>query len=321
MATAAPKATSTTISSTDWVKVLITEINLELAAKGSKQRVAATPNNIANIQRIIAGESAGNQAGFLRDNNPLNLGTWASPHSGLYGGTTINEFRSSKYPNGVWVNTFASPLAGAQATAQAIVNQGNNAALLKALQQNAPTAIFGGALSSSAWSGAGYASSTGIANYTPFTGSSSDNATLASAATKFTNISQLNPEIVTQLRKYGLSDQQILKSVNNPADPSQAFGGNWLGPILNPPGTGAITSASNAATGAITGAASGALGGISGLGTLVGDLTSGTWWKRIGIGAGGIALIIGGTVLFLSQTQAGKQAIGVATTVATRGKG
>jgi len=244
--------------------------------------VALTDNNIANIQRMIAGESAGNQAGFLRDNNPLNLGTWASPHSGLYGGTTINEFRSSKYPNGVWVNTFASPLAGAQATAQAIVNQPNNSALLKALTNNSPTAIFGGALSSSAWSGAGYASSTGILKYSPFTGSSKANSGLP------TNVS-----ITTS----GIHSAQDLQNVAG--------------------------AAVNAATGGLAGNIANAtgLGGVAGLGTLVGDLTSGTWWKRIGIGAGGIALIIGGTVLFISQTQAGKQAIGVATTVATQGKG
>jgi len=306
-----PKATSTTVSSTDWVKLLIDEINLQLIAQGSKQRVALTANNIANLQRIIAGESAGNQAGFLRDNNPFNLGTWSTPHSGVYGGTTIPEF-------GIYVNTFASPLAGARATAQSIVGQSNNSALLKALVNNSPTAIFGGALSSSAWKGAGYASPTGILKYSPFTGSSSANTAVASATTKFTKISQLNPEIVTQLRKYNLTDQQILDAVNNPADPSQAFGGNWLNPILNPPGTGAITSASKAATGAITGAASGALSGVAGLGTLVGDLTSGTWWKRIGIGAGGIALIIGGTVLFISQTEAGKKLTGAAVTAATR---
>jgi len=227
------------------------------------------------LQRIIAGESAGNQAGFLRDNNPFNLGTWASPHSGVYGGKTVPEF-------GIYVNTFASPEAGAKATAQAIVNQANNAALLKALQQDAPTAIFGGALSSSAWKGAGYASPTGINRYSPFTGSSSANSGLP------TNVS---------ITTTGIHSAQDLQNVAG--------------------------AAVNAATGGLAGnlASATGLGGVAGLGTLVGDLTSGTWWKRIGIGAGGIALIIGGTVLFLSQTQAGKQAIGVATTVATRGKG
>jgi len=269
------KATSTTVSSTDWVKLLIAEINLQLIAQGSKKRVPLTANNISNLQRIIAGESAGNQAGFLRDNNPFNLGTWASPHSGVYGGKVVPEF-------GIYVNTFATPEAGAKATAQAIVGQSNNSALLKALQQDAPTAIFGGALSSSAWKGASYASPTGIARYSPFTGSSAANSGLP------TNVS------VTVNGIHSAQDVQ-----------------NVLGASVN------------AATGGLAGnlASATGLGGVAGLGTLVGDLTSGTWWKRIGIGAGGIALIIGGTVLFLSQTQAGKQAIGVATTVATRGKG
>ena len=270
-----PKATSTTVTSTDWVKLLIAEINLQLIAQGSKQRVPLTANNIANLQRIIAGESAGNQAGFLRDNNPFNLGTWASPHSGVYGGTVVPEF-------GIYVNKFASPEAGAQGTAQAIVGQSNNAALLKALQQDAPTAIFGGALSSSAWKGAGYASPTGINRFSPFTGSSPATAGLPKNVSVTVN---------------GVHSTQDVNNV--------------------------LGASVNAATGGLAGnlATATGLGGVAGLGTLVGDLTSGTWWRRIGIGAGGIALIIGGTVLFLSQTQAGKQVIGAATTAATRGKG
>lgn len=270
-----PKATSTTVTSTDWVKLLIAEINLQLIAQGSKKRVPLTANNIANLQRIIAGESAGNQAGFLRDNNPFNLGTWASPHSGVYGGTVVPEF-------GIYVNKFASPEAGAQGTAQAIVGQSNNAALLKALQQDAPTAIFGGALSSSAWKGAGYASPTGINRFSPFTGSSPATAGLPKNVSVTVN---------------GVHSTQDVNNV--------------------------LGASVNAATGGLAGnlATATGLGGVAGLGTLVGDLTSGTWWRRIGIGAGGIALIIGGTVLFLSQTQAGKQVIGAATTAATRGKG
>ena len=270
-----PKATSTTVTSTDWVKLLIAEINLQLIAQGSKKRVPLTANNIANLQRIIAGESAGNQAGFLRDNNPFNLGTWASPHSGVYGGTVVPEF-------GIYVNKFASPEAGAQGTAQAIVGQSNNAALLKALQQDAPTAIFGGALSSSAWKGAGYASPTGINRFSPFTGSSPTTAGLPKNVSVTVN---------------GVHSTQDVNNV--------------------------LGASVNAATGGLAGnlATATGLGGVAGLGTLVGDLTSGTWWRRIGIGAGGIALIIGGTVLFLSQTQAGKQVIGAATTAATRGKG
>ena len=270
-----PKATSTPVTSTDWVKLLIAEINLQLIAQGSKKRVPLTANNIANLQRIIAGESAGNQAGFLRDNNPFNLGTWASPHSGVYGGTVVPEF-------GIYVNKFASPEAGAQGTAQAIVGQSNNAALLKALQQDAPTAIFGGALSSSAWKGAGYASPTGINRFSPFTGSSPATAGLPKNVSVTVN---------------GVHSTQDVNNV--------------------------LGASVNAATGGLAGnlATATGLGGVAGLGTLVGDLTSGTWWRRIGIGAGGIALIIGGTVLFLSQTQAGKQVIGAATTAATRGKG
>lgn len=140
-----------TVGSAEWAAALF----------GLLPKVAATPNNIANIQRIITVESAGNQAGYLRDNNPLNLNTYSTPHSSLPGGTIVHEF-------GIYVQTFPTVLAGLQATA----NQFNqDPALVKALQNNAPPAMFGGALSTSAWKSASYANATKFPTITPFTGS------------------------------------------------------------------------------------------------------------------------------------------------------
>lgn len=45
----------------------------------------------------------------------------------------------------------------------------------------------------------------------------------------------------------------------------------------------------------------------TGLSTLLTDVTSGAWWKRVGIGVLGAALIIGGLVLFVSTTGTGKK--------------
>lgn len=44
------------------------------------------------------------------------------------------------------------------------------------------------------------------------------------------------------------------------------------------------------------------------LGNLLGDLTSSTWWKRIGLGVFGIAVLGGGFIIFFAGTDTGKKA-------------
>jgi hypothetical protein len=43
------------------------------------------------------------------------------------------------------------------------------------------------------------------------------------------------------------------------------------------------------------------------LATLLGDLTSSAWWQRVGLFAGGVVLVIGGLVLFITTTKTGQQ--------------
>ena len=127
-----------------------------------KIKAPVTANNIANIQRWIGVESGGNTAGFLRDNNPLNLNTWASPHNSLPGGTIVHEF-------GIYVQTFPSVEQGIAATANQFKA---NTSILAALKNDAPPALFGGALSTSGWSSGHYANASVFPTLTPFTGTS-----------------------------------------------------------------------------------------------------------------------------------------------------
>lgn len=118
--------------------------------------------DVANIERVIGAESGGNQAGFLRDNNPWNLNTYASSHDSLPGGAIVPEF-------GIYVQTFPTAAAGAKATATQIEQ---SPALTSALAADASPSVFGGALSSSAWKSAGYANATKFPNVVPFQGTS-----------------------------------------------------------------------------------------------------------------------------------------------------
>lgn len=43
------------------------------------------------------------------------------------------------------------------------------------------------------------------------------------------------------------------------------------------------------------------------LGTLLGDLTSANWWKRVGVFVGGLTLVAAGIVIFISTTKTGQK--------------
>ena len=69
---------------------------------------------------------------------------------------------------------------------------------------------------------------------------------------------------------------------------------------------GAATSANTPNPTGITGQIAGSIPGVSALarvGTLLSDVLSGTWWKRIGIGALGAGLVIAGMAVFVSTTK------------------
>lgn len=157
-------STTKGISPAVWADALIATIN-----KIGGTSIPETANNIQNITRMITGETAGQQGGFLRDNNPLNLNTWGSSHSSLPGGQIVTM--PGQGGKTVWVQQFDSVEQGLTETANTILAP-NNSAMLKALENNSPTAVFGGALSTSSWKSGGYASSSGISKYAPATGTS-----------------------------------------------------------------------------------------------------------------------------------------------------
>lgn len=82
------------------------------------------------------------------------------------------------------------------------------------------------------------------------------------------------------------------------------------------PLTAFATATGGNPTGEIGQIASGATGVLGQAGTILGDLSSSTWWKRLGVGALGVALIIGGLILFVSQTGTAKKIESDVTTAA-----
>ena len=131
-----------------------------------------TPNNVQNIQRMIGVESSGNQAGFMRDNNPWNLNTYTSPHGSLPGGHIVNEW-------GIHVQVFNSVEDGLNAYENQLKS---NPHLLSALHTNASPADFGTALSTSGWASGHYANATAFSALAPFTGSSTGASTNPASA-------------------------------------------------------------------------------------------------------------------------------------------
>lgn len=95
-------------------------------------------------------------------------------------------------------------------------------------------------------------------------------------------------------------------------------GAAWAKNVADPTGeigqieqaaTGAGAAVANYATGGLFGDASGA---VSSVGGLITDITSRSFWQRIGEFALGAALIIGGLVLFVATSKPGEDATKVA---------
>ena len=171
----------------------------------------------------------------------------------------------------------------AKAFGTGFMAQQNMAGIRAAFAANAPTPITSAAIQRSPWAG---------------TNGYGGNPLFLTAMAPTTNPANIKVDTVP----------------NNAGIVGQAFGalglpgGGVVGDVLNATG---VTDVTGAVGGVVSTAASGA--------KVLSNLASGAWWKRIGIGAGGVALIIAGGVLFLSQTQAGKQAAAIATTAATKG--
>ena len=84
--------------------------------------------------------------------------------------------------------------------------------------------------------------------------------------------------------------------------------------VANPSGGPSVGTLASGAAGAAAGAAGSAVGSVlpAGLTSILGDLSSATFWERLGLFALGFVLTIGGLGLFLADTKAGKEVGSVA---------
>ncbi len=121
--------------------------------------------DIANITRQIGAETAGQAGGFLRDNNPFNLNSYAKPHTSLPGGKIVTMTGSGGQT--VWVQQFYSVEQGIAAYVN-YLKQPSQSGLLHALRTGAPASVYGGALSKSGWSGQSYANATAFPKLSPY---------------------------------------------------------------------------------------------------------------------------------------------------------
>jgi hypothetical protein len=90
--------------------------------------------------------------------------------------------------------------------------------------------------------------------------------------------------------------QSILKSTGQAGGTST----DWVNSI---PGAGLVKSAVGDVTAPLTSAAS----ALSGVEAVAGDLTSATWWHRIGIGVLGVALVGTGLLVFFAGSKTGQK--------------
>lgn len=287
-----------------WVITMLDVLNANLKRQG-RPLVPITRNNIENVQRIMATEVAGQQGGFLRDNNPLNVGTFCGPHGPLYGAEkTIAPFGPDPRCSGgkVYLNVFATPLAGAQGTVRYLLQYGGN--LISAMQHDAPTALFAGA--SPGWAvGASPLKETATKTAPPGTSAVTPtpyhetapgtanakirDAILAAASSGKPWSARLRAQYLALLpgdRKATLDAvyAQLAKERNLSL---------W----------GEVQAAAKGVGSGVAGVVTGAAGWTVAAAKVLGELGSATFWKRVGIGATGIALVVGGGVIFLSTTK------------------
>lgn len=305
------KATATKWTTDLWTTALIDSLNVHLRATGQKL-IPVTQNNIDNFERIMAAEVGGQSGGFLRDNNPLNVGTFCGAHGPLYGAEkTIAPYGPDPRCSGgaVYLNVFKTPLSGAQGTARYLQQYGGQ--LIKVLQQDAPTSLFAAA---SPW-GSGDLGSAPLKETasatTTFTGPSGGGGSTGQAgpeapAAKGKADSSLATQIlawVSSPHKGSKFPAQIQTRFDALSAADKAATLASVKAVLAKQRNLSLLAEIEAAGGGVKSGVASVTSDLSALPKLLGELGSAAFWKRIGIGAAGVVLIIGGIVVFLSSTK------------------
>ena len=302
------------------------------------------------LRPITAEGSLGQQGGFLRDNNPWNIGTGCSA-TGAYGGTPKAPYGPDPRCGGgpVYLNTFATPLEGAKATAQYLTNFGGFSPLVL----NAPSSVVlkgtwykgdakaAAAVPVTAAAVATAARALGTSPSTLATGTTAPKdipgtstpadaaaihqfwATLRSFGVQAPNLnatqeklayelflhtyydvplpSTYGPTVRTLTRPEQLAVSNAVEAVARAQYLSSTSIANQLDPTRIP---------SEVAQG-VKNTVGNPLGGLAAIGAFFSDISSGAFWKRIGVFALGGALVIGGGIIFLSTTKPVQMAEGL----------
>jgi hypothetical protein len=208
-------------------------------------------------------------------------GTWARDNNPL-NMTGYGSVRPSQYV------FYQFPSLDRSATVFGLfMNQNNMAPIRAALAANAPLPMFSAALTNSAWnvntsSGKSYGGNPNwLLAYQP--------------TTTRVNLNELTPNI-----KVANTPPSSMGSTSATMPTSTSSSGGGI--LSNIPIIGGAVSAAEAT------------------GKVASHLIDPNFWKRIGIGAAGLALIGTGTILFISTTNTAKSALRTATTAATGGK-
>lgn len=176
---------------------------------------------------------------------------------------------------GTTVYTYSTPENGANATAQEI-NSPVMSNIRAALAADAPPAVFGHAWQSSAWASGGYGGANIGTDFAAYFADAAGNATA-----------------------------QLSNPLHRAANATTV---SILGDALNnAAGLGGITN-----LGGISNATGGALSGLGAIGNVFGKLGDATFWRRIGIFAGGAAIFGIGLAVFFASTDTGKKTIAAA---------
>lgn len=181
--------------------------------------------------------------------------------------------------SGAGFDTFPNLSQAATSTANLIAS--GYPGILKALQQDASPALFSAAVVTSPWAGGRY----GVA-------AAGAPSQYIVAGRGLDYIATLSPD-----SSGGASPGTVAKTL--PADAGAVIPAN--------PFPGPLGAVAGLATGGTSVPNIPIIGWADALGTLLSDLISANWWKRVGIFSLGVVLIAGGVALFISTTKTGQR--------------